>query len=70
VPKQKSRPAGDRAASEIVLADAITNNENRPFVQGLDDLARYQAMVLVSRFSVSPELAVALAAVAFNGGAG
>jgi hypothetical protein len=69
VPKQKSRPAGDRAASEIVLADAITNNENRPFVQGLDDLARYQAMVLVSRFSVSPELAVALAAVAFGGAA-
>jgi hypothetical protein len=69
MPKQKSRPASDRAASEIVLADANTNNENRPFVQGLDDLARYQAMVLVSRFSVSPELAVALAAVAFGGAA-
>lgn len=67
MPKQKSRPAGDRAASEIVLGDAITDNENSPLPQVLDDLARYQAMVLVSRFAVSPELAVALAAVAFGG---
>jgi hypothetical protein len=68
MPKQKSRPAGDRAASEIVLADAITNNENRPFVQGLDDLARYRAMHLIARLNLAPEIAVALAAVAFGGG--
>jgi hypothetical protein len=64
---KKSRPAGDRAASEIVLADAITNNENRPFVQGLDDLRAFRAMHLIARLNLTPEIAVALAAVAFGG---
>jgi hypothetical protein len=69
MPRQKSRPAGDRAASEIVLADAITNNENRPFAQGLDDLARYRALYLIQHFSVQPEAAAALALLAFGGAA-
>jgi hypothetical protein len=68
MPAQKSRPASDRAASEIVLADAITNNENRPFVQGLDDLARYRALHLIQRFSLQPEAAAALALLVFGGG--
>jgi hypothetical protein len=65
---QKSRPASDRAASEIVLADAITNNENRPFVQGLDDLRALRALHLIQRFSLQPEAAAALALLVFGGG--
>jgi hypothetical protein len=68
--EKKSRPAGDRAASEIVLADAITFNKSAPILQPLDDLARYRAAHLVSRFAVHPETAAALALLAFGGAHG
>lgn len=64
---KKSRPACDRAASEIVLADAITNNANHPEPQHLEDLARYRAMILLQRFAMQPETAVALGLLAFGG---
>lgn len=68
--KQKSRPAGDRAASEIVLADVQTITANQTIPQPLDDLSRYRAMILLQRFAMQPETAVALAVLAFGGGHG
>jgi hypothetical protein len=63
---KKSRPAGDRAAPKIVLADAITNTENTCEKQAAT-LRELRALHLIARFNVQPETAAALALLAFGG---
>jgi hypothetical protein len=53
-------------ASVSIAADTEASTRNHLNLQPLD-LARYRALHIASRFAVTPELAVALAAVAFGG---
>lgn len=64
---KKSRPAGDRAALENVLADAITNNANHPNPQPAT-VHQLRALRLIGTHHVRPELAMTLATLAFGGG--
>jgi hypothetical protein len=65
VSKQKSRPAGDRAASENVLADVHTITANRPIPQPASVIDLRRAHVLAR--NVRPSLAETVAALAFGG---
>ena len=63
--KQKSRPAGDRAAPEIVLADvqAITANQTIPQPASV---CKFQALHLIAHRHVRPAMALTLAALAYG----
>lgn len=65
--EKKSRPASDRAASEIVLADSITDNKSSLILQPLDDLARLRTLYLIKHFSLASEVAAAVALLASGG---
>ena len=62
---KKSRPAGDRAALENVLADAITNNASKPIPQPTST-CQLQALHLIAHRHVKPSMALALAALCFG----
>jgi len=65
---QKRHPARDGA---VLLAgdEQALSNKSAPILQPLDDLRALRAMHLIARFSLHPETAVALAALAFGGAA-
>ena len=69
---ETKNPRSGQAAEALVSirADAETSTKNHPILQPLDDLRAFRAMHLIARLNLTPEIAVALAAVAFNGGAG
>lgn len=69
MPNKKSRPAGDRAALENVLADAITNSASNPIPQP-DSICHLQALHLIANRHVKPSVALTLAALAFGGAHG
>lgn len=62
---KKSRPAGDRAALENVLADAIINNASKPEQQPAT-VHQLRALTLISRHQVAPAMALALAGLVFG----
>jgi hypothetical protein len=68
--KTKNPPVGshDGRASVSCALDAVSLTEKHSEPQHFDDLARYRAMILLQRFAMQPETAVALAAVVFGGG--
>lgn len=64
-------PRGANARASVSIApDTDSPSLNRPLIQPIDDLRALRAMVLIQRFSLTPETAAALALLAFNGGAG
>jgi hypothetical protein len=66
---ETKNPRSGQAAEALVSirADAETSTKNHPFPQPLDDLRALRAMHLIARLNLAPEIAVALAAVAFGG---
>lgn len=54
-------------ASVSIAADTEASTRNPLTLQPIDDLARHRAMHLIQRFSLQPEVAAALAVLAFGG---
>lgn len=55
-------------AGVSIASDHPSPTRSQRESQALHDLARYRALHLIARFQVPPEIAVALAVVAFGGG--
>ena len=64
---QKRRPVDGSGAVLLTGDEQAPSTTPTPTAQPLDDLRALRAMVLIQRFSLSPETAAALSLLAFGG---